>query len=133
MKTFKQFSEAEDHKITKQDLNALEKGLDKLYAKNDIDFEFTRHFLDRVNDPRNHKQISIQELVHLFVEFQKKHGHKLKHSEGLEAVMKDFSSDVNTPFVMNFNPKTGMMELVAKTVMRKKDFKTGSSRVFRVT
>ena len=36
--------------ITKSDLDAIEKYADKIFAKVGIDIEFTRHFLDRVND-----------------------------------------------------------------------------------
>ena len=41
-----------------------------------------------------------------------------------EAVMKDLSSDINLPFALNWNKQSGMLELVAKTVMRKKNFRT---------
>ena len=47
--------------ITKTDLDQIEKYADKLFAKVGIDVEFTRHFLDRVNDERNRKQTSILE------------------------------------------------------------------------
>ena len=39
-----------------------------------------------------------------------------------EAVIKDMRTDINMPFVLNF--KSGELELVAKTIMRKKNFKT---------
>ncbi len=62
MKTFKQFTED----ISKSDLNQIEKYADKLFAAVGIDVEFTRHFLDRVNDERNEKPINTAELVRLF-------------------------------------------------------------------
>jgi hypothetical protein len=52
--------------ITKADLDQIEKYADKLFAKVGIDVEFTRHFLDRVNDERNKKQITSAELTRLF-------------------------------------------------------------------
>ena len=55
MKTFKDFILEE---ITKNDLNQIEKYADKLFAAVGIDIEFTRHFLDRVNDDRNKKPIN---------------------------------------------------------------------------
>ena len=39
--------------ITRSDLNQIERYADRLFAKVGIDVEFTRHFLDRVNDERN--------------------------------------------------------------------------------
>ena len=45
--------------ITPVILNKLEKYLDALFARLGIDVEFTRHFLDRVNDERNIKQITV--------------------------------------------------------------------------
>ena len=41
--------------ITKSQLDALEAAADKVFGKLGIDIEFTRHFLDRVNDERNRK------------------------------------------------------------------------------
>jgi hypothetical protein len=38
--------------------------------------------------------------------------------------MKDLATDINVPFALNWNKATGMLELVAKTVMRKKNFRT---------
>ena len=52
--------------ITKSDLDQLERYADKLFAAVGIDVEFTRHFLDRVNDERNKKQITTAELTRLF-------------------------------------------------------------------
>ena len=42
-----------------------------------------------------------------------------------EAVIKDMKTDINMPFVINIDRK-GMLDLVAKTIMRKKNFKTTS-------
>ena len=43
-----------------------------------------------------------------------------------EAVVTDMETDM--PFVINLD-KGGMLDLVAKTVMRKKDFKTSSQKL----
>jgi len=109
--------------ITKSDLNQIEKYADKLFAKVGIDVEFTRHFLDRVNDERNKKQITTAELTRLFKQTFAKHGKKIARlGPDAEAVLKDMRTDINMPFVLNF--KNGELELVGKTIMRKKDFKT---------
>ena len=41
-----------------------------------------------------------------------------------EAVMKDMTTDVNLPFVLKWDKANNELDLVAKTVMRKQDFKT---------
>ena len=41
--------------VTRSDLIQIEKYADRLFAKVGIDVEFTRHFVDRVNDDRNKK------------------------------------------------------------------------------
>lgn len=109
--------------ITKTDLDQIEKYADKLFAKIGIDVEFTRHFLDRVNDERNKKQITTAELTRLFKQTYAKHGKKISQlGPDAEAVIKDMRTDINMPFVLNL--KGGELELVAKTIMRKKNFKT---------
>ncbi len=61
----RKFSELREQ-VSKSDLDAVEKFADRLFAKVGIDVEFTRHFLDRVNDERNKKQITTAELTRLF-------------------------------------------------------------------
>lgn len=114
-----------DSKITKSSLDALEVHIDNVFNKIGIDVEFTRHFLDRVNDERNGKQITIRELGRLFAKEYKRWGRPIAQmGPDKEAVMKDLESDINIPFVLKWNRKTDQLELVAKTVMRKKNFKS---------
>ena len=125
MKTFKQFTED----ISESDLDQVEKYADKLFAAVGIDVEFTRHFHDRVNDERNKKPINSAELIRLFRLTYKKYGKKIAQmNPDAEAVITDMETDVNMPFVINLD-KGGMLDLVAKTVMRKKDFKTSSQKL----
>jgi hypothetical protein len=114
--------------ITKRDLDQVEKFADKLFAKVGIDVEFTRHFMDRVNDARNKKPITTSELTRLFKQSFKKYGKKIAQlGPDAEAVINDMKTDVNMPFVLNL--KGQELELVAKTVMRKKDFKTSGPKL----
>ena len=126
MKKFKEYISEE---ITKNDLNQIEKYADKLFAAVGIDVEFTRHFLDRVNDSRNKKPINQAELIRLFRLTYKKYGKKIsKMGADAQAVIHDMETDVNMPFVLNLD-RNGMLDLVAKTVMRKKDFKTKAQKL----
>ena len=116
-------------KISRSDLDQIEKYADKLFAAVGIDVEFTRHFLDRVNDERNKKPINQAELIRLFRLTYKKYGKKIaKMNPDAEAVIHDMETDVNMPFVLNLD-RNGMLDLVAKTVMRKKDFKTRNQKL----
>ena len=127
MKTFRQHLLSEQE-ITKQDLDGVEKYADRLYKAVGIDVEFTRHFLDRVNDTRNKKQITVAELIRLFKQSYKKYGKKIaKLGPDAEAVINDMQTDVNMPFVLKWDGKE--LDIVAKTVMRKKDFKTPDTKL----
>ncbi|MAO20067.1 MAG: hypothetical protein CMJ25_04875 [Phycisphaerae bacterium] len=111
--------------ITKPQLDSIEKYADGLFNKLGIDIEFTRHFLDRVNDKRNIKPISVPELVGMFKRLHRKHGKPLsKIDDDFNAVVKDFNSNINIPFAINVTDDD--IEMYAKTVMRKKDFKTST-------
>jgi len=117
---------AEEKKITQSDLDQIEKYADRLFASLDIDVEFTRHFMDRVNDARNIKQITVAELIRLFKQAYRRHGKKIaKLPDQANAVINDMKTNINLPFVLKY--KKGEIELVAKTVMRKKNFTTSAS------
>ncbi len=115
-----------ERELTKSDIDQVERYADKLFGALKIDVEFTKHFMDRVNDARNVKQITTSELVRLFKQSYKKYGKKIaKMSDDANAVINDMKTDINMPFVLNH--KKGEIELVAKTVMRKKNFTTPAS------
>ena len=94
----------------------------------DRDIAFTRHFLDRVNDTRNIKQITVAELIRLFKQSYKKYGKQIpKLGNDAQAVLNDIKTDINMPFVLKWDGKE--FELIAKTIMRKKDFKTSNKKL----
>ena len=68
--------------ISQAELNGIEGYLDKLFAAAGIDIEFTRHFLDRVNDARNRKQIEPEELEDMFTKAYEDHGEAMSKSIG---------------------------------------------------
>ena len=84
--------------IKKSDIDQLEKYADRLYAAIGVDVEFTRHFMQRVNDPRNKKQITPAELTRLFKQSYKKYGKMItKLGPDAEAVLNDMRTDINMP------------------------------------
>lgn len=149
MKTFKQFeqsytgtpfgtihpiadlgSEEEEvkAKLSKSDLDGVEKYADRLYKSVGVDVEFTRHFLDRLNDARNKKQITVAELIRLFKQSYKRYGKKIASlGPDAEAVLNDMQTDINMPFVLKWDGKE--LDLVAKTVMRKRNFGTSNPKL----
>ena len=60
--------------IQKVDIQQLEKFADRLFRKVGIDVEFTRHFMDPVNDVRNPKPTTMSELTRLFKQEYKRWG-----------------------------------------------------------
>ena len=117
----------EDAGIQKVDIQQLERFADKLFGKVGIDVEFTRHFMDRVNDVRNQKPITMSELTRLFKQEYKRWGKPIAQmGPNSQAVMKDLQTDINLPFVLQWDDKNNELDLIAKTVMRKADFKTSN-------
>ena len=111
--------------IQKVDVEQLEKFADRLFGKVGIDVEFTRHFMDRVNDVRNKKPITMSELTRLFKQEYKRWGKPIAQmGPNSQAVMKDLQTNINLPFVLQWDDKNNELDLIAKTVMRKQDFKT---------
>jgi hypothetical protein len=130
MRLYEFTSTSPDEPVTQQDLDSLEKYLDALYNRDDIDLEFTRHFLDRVNDQRNRKQITTGELFKMFGKAEQKYGKQIADmGDKAQAVINDVGSKLNSPFVLNWNPRRKMFELIAKTVMRKPNFMTSNPKL----
>jgi hypothetical protein len=112
-----------EKQVSKSDIDQIERYADRLFASLNIDVEFTRHFMDRVNDARNKTPITPAELTRLFRQSYRKHGKKIKNlGPDAEAVLNDMQTDINMPFVLKVDGNE--LDLVAKTVMRKKNFKT---------
>ena len=115
------------YKVSKSLLKQLEEQLDELFSKIDVDVEFTSHFFERLNDPRNKEPIKISELRSLFKKVYREHRDIFdKNKKNLQAVLKDLSTDINIPFILKWDEKNDELDLVSKTVMRKKNFQTSN-------
>lgn len=113
--------------ITFNDIRELEKEFDKKFAQFSIDFRFTRHFADRASDSRNKPCITFQELKDLFnrIYMNRKQGRKIfSRWPDMEVVLKDVRNNVNIPFAIEYDKSKDEFDVIAKTIMRKKDFKT---------
>jgi hypothetical protein len=81
----------------------------------------TDHFFQRLNDPRNGKQISAAELTGFFKRLAKNKKKFLDFvKQYKEFVVKDKRTNINIPFMTIAN------KLIAKTIMRKDDFKSST-------
>lgn len=111
-----------NEEISQLELNQVESFADKLWNKLGIDVQFTKHFIERLNDERNGKPITTAELIRLFKKEYESYGKRISNLSDAEAVLKDLTTEINLPFIIKDigNDKT----LVAKTIMRKADFKT---------
>lgn len=120
-------NEEKNEKITFSDLKKLEDYLDEVFGTIGIDITFSSHFSERMNDPRNVEQITINEIKNIFKEVFKNYRDVISSKKDeFEAVIKSVSTKINLPFVLVYDYNNNELELVAKTVMRKKDFKTSN-------
>ena len=109
--------------VSKSQLDKIEAAFDKLFAKVGINIEFTRHFIDRVNDSRNVPEISVDDLVEIFGDTYKKYGKEItKLGPDAQAVLRDIETDINIPFVLVYNSRYKQFDMVSKTIMRKANF-----------
>jgi hypothetical protein len=116
--------------ISSNELDVVENYADKLFKELGLDVEFSKHFKERVNDPRNSKPITPAELIGLFKRAYSKSGKKISEMPpNAEAVLQDMRTDLNTPFVIEFDPRKGELDLVLKTIMRKRDFMTTNDKI----
>ena len=89
---------------------------------NPVDVVLTdKHFFDRLTDPRNKKEITPAELIGFFKRLAKKKKEFINFLNLYgQIVAKDNRSKINIPFMKQAN------KVIAKTIMRKDDFKTSS-------
>lgn len=118
--------------ITPAHMKAFEQFVDKMFEKFNIDFDFTKHFRERISDTRNDPCISLKEIADTI----KKIYNKYKHGENTlskyidaEVVLKDLQNDLNMPIAIEYDRKNDEIEVVAKTIMRKKNFRTPNPEI----
>ena len=106
--------------VTQGDVEFIDDFADRKLAPIDVDLT-GNHFFDRLNDPRNRPDISVEELEEFFdklsdekeefIEFLRKYK---------DVVVKDTDTNINIPFMKRAN------KAIAKTIMRKKNFMTSN-------
>ena len=115
--------------ISREELKEVENFADQLFKELRIDIAFTNHFYDRLNDSRNGKQITHNELKEMFRDMFFKMGDNLSEMPiDTQAVINDVSSKLNIPFILVYDKRNNEVDFVSKTIMRKEDFKTYSKK-----
>ena len=113
--------------LTTKHMKAFEKFVDRMFEKFGVDFEFTKHFRERMSDGRNDPCIDMKELANIIQKIYKKKtdgkSPLSKHVDS-EVVLKDLQSDLNMPIAVKYDRKNDEIKVTAKTIMRKKNFRT---------
>ena len=118
--------------ITPQVMKAFEAHVDKLFAPFKMDFDFTKHFRERMSDTRNNPCIDLKELAEMVKKIyalMKAGGKSLTKHVDAEVVIKDMQSDLNMPIALDYNRSKDEIDVVAKTIMRKKNFRSSSPSI----
>jgi len=110
--------------IGMKQIKDFERFVDRMFEKFGIDFNFTKHFGERMSDGRNDPCITMKELANFITKIYKNQGKSLKSVAGAEAVIKDIQSDLNIPVAVKYDNNNDEFDVVMKTIMRKKNFKT---------
>lgn len=109
--------------ISDRELSKVEDYADDLFNPLGIDVEFTDHFRERLNHPRNRKQIETDELKDLFRKLYLKYGQKLPNfRKGTDAIVSDMNTNIHIPFEMKWDKEKKEFDMMNKTIMRTKKF-----------
>lgn len=117
--------------ITKEQIEVLRQHLNRVYGRVGIDVALaTKHFIDRINDHRNEPMIQIEEVAKLFYKvFAKYNSNLAKLEPNWTYELRDESSKLNLPFVLNWDPQRKVMLLIGKTIMRKDNWGTNNPQL----
>ena len=116
MKYLKLFEEFTNEKVN---LGRVEDYADDVLDP--IDVEFTRHFFNQLTRKEHAKKITDAELIGFFKRIAKRKKHFTQFLQKWdEIVVKDGRTQINIPF------KNKVQQLIAKTIMRKPNFKTSN-------
>jgi hypothetical protein len=106
--------------ITKDDIESIDNLADEKLAPIEVDLS-GNHFFDRLNDPRNFPDISIEELEDFFDKLSDEKDEFIDFlKQYREIVVKDTETNINIPFMKLAN------KAIAKTIMRKKNFSSST-------
>jgi hypothetical protein len=133
MQYVKSFTGFINESLSDQSLRELENFADSLFQELGVDVVFTRHFKERVNDIRNGRPITYTELKNMFLKAYLRAGQYISELPvETEAVIKDISSNLNSPFIIQDSPDDSdgtEHDMVMKTIMRKERFMSNNQTI----
>jgi len=118
--------------LTVAHMQAFEQFVDRMFKRFNVNFEFTKHFRERMTDSRNDPCIDMKELAGMIQKIYKKYqnGDKsLSKFVDTEAVIKDMQTDLNMPIAVEYDRKNDELVVISKTIMRKKNFRTPNPEI----
>lgn len=125
MKYIKLFEE-----LDRDELKVLEDYADYLFAGLGVNIVFTKHFKDRINDARNGRPISYEEIAELFRKAYKEAGQEISElPDDTAAVLTDIMSNLNIPFKISEDPKHDKTDALMMTVMRKRNYLSDDPKI----
>ena len=111
------------NELDKSDLKSIDTYADKQLDPFDVVLT-DKHFFNRLNDPRNDKEISNAELIGFFKRLAKKKKELFNFlTKYKEIVASDIRTNINIPFLKQAD------KIIAKTILRKKDFQTSNPQL----
>jgi len=112
------------------DLQKAELAIDAMFRELGLDVQFTQHFKNRVLDNGSEARdtdVTGRELFKVFNALKIQYGDQLLKAKDnpkeFVAILKDASTNLNIPFVIDYNRVyRGLHKLTATTLMRKRNF-----------
>jgi len=126
-----------DEELTRPDIRKIEQDVDPEFDNVDIDVDLGgNHFVQRANDRRNRPEISAGEIKDVFLKTLDQNEDDFDQMKsGDEVVLTDKGSDLNVPVLFKGRRRPGKstnreeLDMIAKTIMRKPNFKTNNHRI----
>lgn len=112
------------------DLQKAELAIDIMFRDIGLDVQFSQHFKNRVLDDGSEARdtdVTAREIYKAFNALKIKYGERLmaasNNRKEFVAILKDMSTDLNIPFVIDYDRAyKGLHKLKATTLMRKRNF-----------
>ena len=115
--------------VSMSGLRSVERHADSMFIPKGVDVEFSQHFIDRLNDPRNKEEITTQELKDLFTKLYIKYGEKIPNfRKGTHALITDVNTNINIPFELKWDKDKKMFDMYNTTILRTPKFFVSGSQ-----
>ena len=109
--------------VSSGELDAAEAFANRALSKFNIEVNFTRHFRERINHPRNEPMITGAEIIRLFRRAAKQHGNRLKNLQpGIEILLRDTGTKINISVSVEQRKDEDTLLFFCTTIIRGDNF-----------